>query len=160
MAIQYGNHLALRQLLSYPSIHRSFSLLNHHSHTPMQLAEFSTNSLTLQYMMNSYRVPSSPANVNLLIVHDSSKQKQNQSMNVMIRWKEVRQMNGIPAVDRYEVIVRNTAENVEMVLSDKIQSNCSIPQNEMICRYCSCYSFVYVQFHIRTNSCTQSEWLE
>ena len=79
-------------------------------------------------MMNSYRVPSSPANVNMLLVHDKNKQKQNQMMNVMIRWKEVRQMNGIPAVDGYEVVIRNTVENVEMVLSDTIQSNCSILQ--------------------------------
>ena len=98
----------------------------------MQLAEISTNSATLHYMMNSYRVPHSPININTLIVHDSNRKnsinsKQMQWMNVIIRWKEVRQMNGIPAVDRYEVIVRNTVENVEMTLSDAIQSNCSFP---------------------------------
>ena len=82
-------------------------------------------------MMNSYRVPIPPANVDMWVVYDNiqtngenKKQHIQQRMDVLIRWKEALQINGIPAVDKYEVVVKNTIENVEMVLSEKIQSNC------------------------------------
>ena len=49
---------------------------------------------------------------------------------MLLRWSSLGQIDGIPMIDRYEVVIRNSLMNMELKLPDTIPTNCTIPEIE------------------------------
>lgn len=99
----------------------SLTIRNHQSFTPLTLAERIGDPSLLQILVNSYRVPAAPSSPQCFTQDPST---------MLLRWSSLGQIDGIPMIDRYEVVIRNSLMNMELKLPDTIPTNCTIPEIE------------------------------
>lgn len=116
VAVLHGNTLTLPVLMSYSC---SLTIRNHQSLTPLTLAERIGDPSLLQILVNSYRVPGAPSTPQCFTQNRST---------VLLRWNSLGQMNGIPMIDHYEVVIHNSLMNMELKLPDTIPTDCTIPE--------------------------------
>lgn len=112
----HGNSFAVSALLANRV---SVTIRNTQSFTPLTLAEVLGETCVLQILYNTYRVPCTPHSIQCFTVDSSS---------MLCRWNPIGQMEGVPGIDRYEVVIRNQLMNMELKLPDTITTNCNIPE--------------------------------